>query len=626
MKNIYLKLEEIVTNSIMSYPLATFSITYFVFSVMRLQYDMQPLLLIGIFLASILVVLFSRSKINSFMSLVLAFAIFGGIFITGFSVKETEGIIDDFDGKMASVTGSIVSVPEVYGNKQSFFLEADEIVSDNIWRKDKTKLYVTLNSKAPLCYGDRISFNGELVRSDGNELMVQTYYLAKNVSLKASGVILTGYERSVFPYNIVPAIKNYIVDIGDKFFSGQTAMLFKALTAGDKSSFSRELTNNLTRSGLSHIACVSGLHVSILGMAVYNLLRHKRIAGCIITVAFIILFSVVTGASPSTVRAAIMFIIYLLSKILIKRNHSFTALAFSAMLLSVNNPYVVYDWGFILSFLSVLGIEIFANDFSRWLRFLPKMLRESIAVTLGAQLVTFPALTVMFGEISAYSVLANIVVSSFFVYTMYLCLSFVIVSFVPFVNVVYSAVCGLFVDGVCTVANLFSDLPYAMVSIESMSAVSIFCYYVFVVLFVFRKEISEYFIAIVLFICAGLIMISNIFMPSAVESYELLESSVLYKSENASYMVTRDALDTVEDRIGCFSAKIELDAIIVDGEVSEQADGMIGIKQLTGCERVYVCEKYKNKDFENIVTRSGIEIIYYNENEKEKIIDEISGG
>lgn len=608
------KAAEAVAMPLKTRPLAIFSIIAFVFVILRLYISVEPLLLVAVFIGIMLLLLYAGGKIDAFIMWFIFLSLFAGIFSATNAINQNDALTRRFDAEFVRITGSVSSVPEQYSGT-SFFVDTDTVYSHKGIFEKSFKVYVEGADVNNLKFGDRITFNAYL--HDANEVNVKfsKHYLSKGAPLVAEDAFVLDVSRAQFPKSIVSTMRNYIISVGEKLFGGEAEMLFKALVAGDKSTFSAELSGNLSASGLSHIACVSGLHVSILGMAVYNLLRKRgKLLSIGMSLAVVYLFALVTGMSPSTLRAAIMFTSFLSAKLLLHENDSFTALCFSAMVLACINPYVIYDWGFILSFLSVLGIQIFSFYFKNKLSFLPEFMADSISVTIAAQITTLPAVVNLFGYLSVYSIAANIVVSVTFLVTLYLCFVTVIVSQIPFINRVVAVVCALFLDIIANVANLFADLPFSTISMNAFDVCELIVYYTAVILFVFREKLSARFMCGIAFVCI-IALTANAFSGTERMTIQSVgEESYVFTKEDNTAVLSNDSLTTLNYALKDWGKKIQIDHLIVRGDVQYELSSLIDIDTFADITAVYISEEYKNPTFEEVARRRGITVTYFKEN------------
>ena len=192
----------------------------------------------------------------------------------------------------------------------------------------------------------------------------------------------------------------------------ENGALVSAMLLGEKSGVSKEDKNLYQRNGISHILAISGLHLSLLGMGVFKVLKilladHKQAS--VIAILIMSLYCVFTGNSISTIRATIMFALSLLAGIFGRSYDSLSALGLSAILQLFWNPYVLYNSGFWLSFLAVIGVTFVAPGLQELLRVKSK-LGKSLCVSLSASITTLPVLLSNYGTYPWYSVFLNLLI------------------------------------------------------------------------------------------------------------------------------------------------------------------------------------------------------------------------
>ncbi len=200
--------------------------------------------------------------------------------------------------------------------------------------------------------------------------------------------------------------------------TGNALALVSAMTLGDKSGLSAETKEAYSISGASHILALSGLHIGII-YAVLSLLsaRSKRQwASQTVITATIWLYALMVGMSPSVVRAATMFTLYAIASLLHRPRLSLNVLSFAAFAILAANPQSLWDVGFQMSFLAVLGITTLypsiyhapgTRHITRWRA--TRWLWGMAAVSLSAQLLTAPLVAFYFGRFSCHFIIANII-------------------------------------------------------------------------------------------------------------------------------------------------------------------------------------------------------------------------
>ena len=142
---------------------------------------------------------------------------------------------------------------------------------------------------------------------------------------------------------------------------GNDAAVVAAMVLGDKSGLSRQLRDEYSVSGASHVLALSGLHLGIIYffLTLVFFRTRWRLLGQVAVLPVIWLFTLMVGGSPSVVRAATMLSVYASIELLRRKAFSLNTLALAAIIMLVANPLSLWDISFQLSFLAVLGIQLF---------------------------------------------------------------------------------------------------------------------------------------------------------------------------------------------------------------------------------------------------------------------------
>ncbi len=186
--------------------------------------------------------------------------------------------------------------------------------------------------------------------------------------------------------------------------------LISAMLLGEKSGLKEEDKSLYQRNGISHILAISGLHLMLLGMGVFRILKVILVSDKQVSVVSIIIMSlycVFTGNSISTIRATIMFALSLIAKVLGRSYDSLSALGLSAILQLFMNPYVLNNSGFLLSFLAVIGVTFISPRLQEILGAKGK-LAKSLCVSISSAIATLPVLLWNYGTYPWYSVFLNL--------------------------------------------------------------------------------------------------------------------------------------------------------------------------------------------------------------------------
>ncbi len=210
---------------------------------------------------------------------------------------------------------------------------------------------------------------------------------------------------------------------------------------------SSETKADFRSSGVAHLLAVSGLHTSLwcgLILNVLKLFKIKERFSNIIAIFILVVLSVISGFTPSVVRASFMMGLTLIAPIFKKQSDSINSLGLSAGIIILINPYTLYSPSFYLSFLATLGVVI-GSKYSYALNPLfkklhtPEILKRiinfvysSVLISVFATLFTLPASVYYFGVVSIISPLTNLLTVNLAFGAMVLTLVSLITSFVPF--------------------------------------------------------------------------------------------------------------------------------------------------------------------------------------------------
>lgn len=193
----------------------------------------------------------------------------------------------------------------------------------------------------------------------------------------------------------------------DALLPEQEASVMKTMLLGEKGILDEEIKDLYQRNGIAHILAISGLHISMIGMGLYQLLRRAGLKiklSAILASMIIVLYGMMTGFAVSAIRAIAMFLLQMLAQILGRTYDRITALAVAAVLVLVEQPLYLFHSGFQFSFLCVLGISLILPVLGNVRK--GKKLFEGVALMA----VTLPVYLGVFYQIPVYSMFLNFIV------------------------------------------------------------------------------------------------------------------------------------------------------------------------------------------------------------------------
>lgn len=313
----------------------------------------------------------------------------------------------------------------------------------------------------------------------------------------AQGFLYTAYTSYDFEYNtekpeglplysLAINARNAMKTALDILMPERLASFSKAIALGDRFSLDSRTRADFTKTGISYIIVVSGMHLVIVSSFVIALLRrlsknrYVTYIGAIIT---IICFMAITGFSSSVMRAGIMLIIYLIGKMIFHQADSLNSLGFATLCLCVPNPFASGDIGLLLSVSATLGIILLNNKINGFIfkgiksKRLKRLLNypiKTFSLTLSAFVFTVPITLLAFGTFSPIVFVASLIITPF-VSALVICILlssiFYYAGFLSVLAYPFAFVNCVISSFIIFVVNVLADLKFSTVYVSYISAV-----------------------------------------------------------------------------------------------------------------------------------------------------------
>lgn len=250
--------------------------------------------------------------------------------------------------------------------------------------------------------------------------------------------------------------------------SDEAFAVASTLILGYRADLSQETLTAYANTGTLHALSVSGAHVAIIYVVLdfifqfLNRNRKLKITKMLIICSLIWGYALITGLSPSVVRSAIMISVFIVAKTLSKNTNNYNILAFSAFCQLVYNPFSIWDVGFQLSYLAVFGLfylqpKIY-NLFYIEHKWLDK-LWNFIAMSMAAQIATFPLSIYYFHQFPLYFLIGNLFITLPLVLMMYLGIA-VLIPALSFLAPIFEWT----INFTNSVLKWIANLPFASIS------------------------------------------------------------------------------------------------------------------------------------------------------------------
>ena len=241
----------------------------------------------------------------------------------------------------------------------------------------------------------------------------------------SQGVFLLAYQRGEdavygegsagsprwWPARAARAMQDHVAEL----FDGDEAAFLSAILTGDTSGLSEEARSDLSEAGLSHILAVSGMHCGFLMTLILLVTgRHRRRLLAALALPILVFYTILTGASPSVVRACIMVLFVLAAPLFQRDSDPPTTLSAALFLILLANPFAAASISLQLSFGAMAGLlwltpriqDLLLGEKSRGKVY--RLLASSLSATVGAMVFTVPLCAVYFGSLVLISPVSNL--------------------------------------------------------------------------------------------------------------------------------------------------------------------------------------------------------------------------
>ena len=406
-----------------------------------------------------------------------------------------------------NLEGKALVVSEKEDKEYSYVYKIKVLNIENKKEGKNTYLYLRINKKSDVLleYGDIISFKGEFQepskkRNYGGfdyKNYLKTLKIYGTIKLE-NGEVLEKNKGNIlisFSNKISNSVKEKIYDLLDK----REANLLIGLLLGDDDNIDDDIEEAFKISSLSHVLAVSGMQVTYIITAMYfifnNLLGKRKTK--IVIIIILIFYTILTGFSPSIVRASIMGILIMGAGLFYRKNDIWNSIAISLLLMLIYNPFLITNVGLQLSYLGTIGIILLNKTFLRIfnkIRFEKYILNrkiinivskiiEILTVTISASVVVFPIMLYNFNLFGTYFLITNLLASIIIGPITIFGTVIVIISF-AFLKIgkLLSIILEISLNTLVFVSN-FSKLPFSKIYITTPKISMIIFYYVLIIFF-----------------------------------------------------------------------------------------------------------------------------------------------
>jgi len=384
------------------------------------------------------------------------------------------------NGKKEVFVAKVVSEPVETAESRKTILEIlQHINSDTVNIKPFRAIafFKKDSSTRQLQYGDQLVFSGKLVQPDvpkNPEEFNYAEYLALSdvhymVYIRHGDWSLLGVSSNSIRSFAFKVRKYLLHALQENGVTGNDYAVAAAVLLGYDHLMESELEQDYVTAGAMHILCVSGLHVGIIYLVlnfVLGFLQRNKIQKIIKVILLLVLiwfYALLTGLSPSVLRASVMVSLFIIATVSSKHKDVYNTLASSAVILLLFNPLLVFNVGFQLSYSAVLGILLFYNPIFKIFYIKNKVLSKIwsiIAVSTAAQLGTFPLALHYFHFFPPYFWLTNIFIFPLSFAIIGAGMAFMVFSWLPVLSGIIGTMLSGFVYLLNYIVGLVKYLPF----------------------------------------------------------------------------------------------------------------------------------------------------------------------
>ena len=279
----------------------------------------------------------------------------------------------------------------------------------------------------------------------------------------------------------------------------EASSLASTLILGYRADLNKDLIEAYSKTGTMHVLSVSGMHVGIVFLVLSFLLKgmnkNKKLIliRAIIIIGVIWFYSLLTGFSPSVCRSALMLSFVVLGKAIHKNQNTYNLMAISAFFLLLYDPFYLFDVGFQLSYLAVAGLVYFHPLIYNTLYIKNKIVDyiwSYSALSLAAQLATFPISVYYFHQFPMYFLLSNLLIVFPVAIIMYAGIVFLIIPF-AWINELLGTFLNWLINFTNDILYKIEKLPFSAIDGLWINTFELFLITFLLILFIFWHSFQK---------------------------------------------------------------------------------------------------------------------------------------
>jgi competence protein ComEC len=332
------------------------------------------------------------------------------------------------DGDGVTFRGLVVNDPVPRDRSANLQVSVHELKAQQAWMPMRGQVSVQVPSYETYRFGDELEIHGKLeTPSDSEGFSYRTYLARQGIHslLRYPRITLLARNQGQPLPAVLYAVKRRTQSVISTILPEPEAALLTGILVGSDEGIPRSLMDKFRATGTAHIIAISGFNLTLISAALVRVTSRflQRYTALVVAVGAIALYTVLVGAEPPVVRAAIMGGLSALALIVGRQSDALTSLLAAAWLMTAWQPFALWEIGAQLSFFSSLGLILYLGRLRKafedvMCRFVSmetadraaQLLDKGLFDTLAAMTTTLPVMVYHFGHFSPLSLIPNLLI------------------------------------------------------------------------------------------------------------------------------------------------------------------------------------------------------------------------
>ncbi len=378
-----------------------------------------------------------RSRTYGFIAFVAAMGALGALRMAVYPSGSPLAVYNNSGG--LTIEGVVSAAPDARDTVVQLQVAADTLIRAGATTRTSGGVLVEAPPVAGVRYGDRIRATGLLIAPGEFDSFSYADFLARSeiysIMRYASVEVLSRGHGGTFNAALIDLRTAAAGSIARGLPEPQAGLL-TGILLGNERGIAPQIADAFSATGAAHVIAISGFNMALIAgvvMTTLNRVTRRRGVAALLGIGILAVYTLLVGANAAVIRAAIMSSLLVIGEVLRRRTFVPTSLALVALILTVQNPTILWDVSFQLSFFATLGLALFAKPLSRRFdtilfrlfraplaRSTSALLSEPLIVSIAALILTLPLTVYYFHRLPLLVLPVNLLVVPVQAYILYL--------------------------------------------------------------------------------------------------------------------------------------------------------------------------------------------------------------